>query len=80
MVNEKCHACPRVLASAVFRYSDIPPLFRYSAVVPWCSGYAAGVPRSVVPCDGVPAFIVCPNYAGTCKAICSYNLMYNFLK
>ena len=29
--------------------SGTPPLFRYSTVVPWCSGYSAGVPRSVVP-------------------------------
>ena len=35
--------------------SGIPPLFRYSTVVPWCSGYSAGVPRSVVPSSGVPA-------------------------
>ena len=32
--NEKCHACPRVLASVVFHYSGIPLLFRHSAVVP----------------------------------------------
>ena len=50
--NEKYHACPRVLASVVFRYSSIPPLFRYSAVFPWCSGYSAGVPQSAVPYSG----------------------------
>ena len=51
------------------------PLFRYSVVVPQCSGYSAGGPRAVVPCSvvpalfrrsvgvpcsGVPGFIVCP--------------------
>ena len=35
--------------------SGIQPLFRYSAVVPWCSGCSAGFPRSIVPCSGVPA-------------------------
>ena len=30
-------------------------LFRYSVVILWCSGYSTGVPRSVVPCSGVPA-------------------------
>ena len=54
--------------------SSIPPLFRYSTVVPWCSGYSTGVPCSdipalfrcsasvpcsAVPCSGVPGFIVC---------------------
>ena len=48
-------------------------LFWYSTVVPQCSGYSAGFPRSVVPCSsgvlfrrcsvvpcsGVPGFIVC---------------------
>ena len=59
--NEKYHACPRVLASVVFRYSSIPPLFRYLTVFPWCSGYSAGVPQSAVPCSGgVPLFRHCP--------------------
>ena len=57
--TEKCHACPRVLASVVSLYSGIPLLFRYFAVVPQCSGYSAGVLRYVVPCSGVPGFIVC---------------------
>ena len=39
--------------------SVVPKLFRRFACVPSCSGYSAGVPRSVVPCSGVPAFIVC---------------------
>ena len=53
----------------VFCYSVIP------TVVPWCSGYSAGVLRCLVPCSVVPAlfhrsagvpcsgvigFIVCP--------------------
>ena len=38
--NEKCHACPQVLASVVFRnpvfrrYSGIPPLFRGVLAIP----------------------------------------------
>ena len=32
--NEKCHASPRVLASVVFRYSGIPPLFRGVSAIP----------------------------------------------
>ena len=53
--------------------SVVPVVFRYSGVVPsfsgcslfWCSGgvplfrRSAGVPCSVVPCSGVPGFIVC---------------------
>ena len=35
--------------------SGIRLLFRYSNVVLWCFGYSAGVPRSLVPCSGVPA-------------------------
>ena len=37
----------------------VPELFRRTACVPSCSSYSAGVLRSVVPCSGVPAFIVC---------------------
>ena len=39
--------------------SVVPALFRRSACVPSCFGYSAGVPRIVVPCSGVPAFIIC---------------------
>ena len=35
--------------------SGIQPLYQYSAIVPWCYGYSAGVLRSVVPCSSVPA-------------------------
>ena len=35
--------------------SGIQPLCRYSAIVPWCYGYSAGVLHSVVPCSSVPA-------------------------
>ena len=54
---QPCFVVPRV-----FR---VPVLFRRSAGVP-CSGVlvvfgcSAGVPCSVVPCSGVPGFIVCP--------------------
>ena len=64
--NEKYHACPRVLASVVFRYrlfrwcSAIRcSVFRWCSVVPALSRFSAGVPCSVVPCSGVPGCIVC---------------------
>ena len=58
--NEKCHACPRALASVVFRYSGIPsysgipPLFRGVTTIP----LVFRVPLYRVPlfqrCSGAP--------------------------
>ena len=60
-----------LLFHSMFRYSasalscgaplfcGVPELSRRSTGAPWYSGYSTGVPRSVVPCSGVPAFIVC---------------------
>ena len=43
----------------LFRCSaSVPELFCRSACVPSCSGYSAGVLRSVVLCSSGPAFIV----------------------
>ena len=48
----------------VFRYSGIPSLFRGVPAIPLVFRVplfrrSAGVPCSVVPCSGVPGFIVC---------------------
>ena len=59
---QHCSVVQRVFRVPVFR---VPVLFRRSAGVP-CSGVlvvfrcSADVPCSVVPCSGVPGFIVCP--------------------
>ena len=59
---QHCSVVQRVFRVPVFR---VPVLLRRSAGVP-CSGVlvvfrcSAGVPCSVVPCSGVPGFIVCP--------------------
>ena len=51
--------------SVVCQYSVVPPVVRCSdsvpafASVPSVSQCSAGVPFSVVPCFGVPGFIVC---------------------
>ena len=60
--------------------SGIPPLFWYSTVVLWCSGYSAGVPRSVVPCSGVvPPFHGCSMF---CRSVfrCSWFYSMPFLR
>ena len=49
-VNGKCHACPRVLASVVFHYSGILPLFRGVLAIPLVFR---------VPLFGVPLFQCC---------------------
>ena len=72
VVNEKCHACLWVLDFLVFRYSGIPPLFRYSTVIPVFHRYS-GIPPlfrsvpaiplafhcSVFQCSVVPSFRGC---------------------
>ena len=71
IVNEKCHACLWVLAFLVFRYSGIPPLFRYSTVIPVshpCSVvFRLFRWRSIVVCSSVPLF---PRSAGVpCSSV-----------
>ena len=53
--NEKCHACLWILASVVFRYSGIPPLFRGVPVIPLVFR---------VPLFPVPVFRVVPSFRG----------------
>ena len=74
--NEKCHACPLVLASVVFRYlvfrcySGIPPLFHDVPAIPlvFCAllFHVPALSRHSVGvlCSSVPGFIVCPSIQG----------------
>ena len=54
-----CYLASALSCSAPL-FDVVPELFRHSACVLLCSGYSTGAPHSVVPCSGVPAFIVCP--------------------
>ena len=67
--NEKCHACPRVLASVLFRYFGIPRLLRGFRLFRWCSAFRCSVFRcsACVPCSGVPGFIVCRFHVNIAK-------------
>ena len=57
--NEKCHACPWVLASVLFRYSSIPPLLRGVPAIPSLFGGVPAIPLVFrVPLFRVPMFLV----------------------
>ena len=57
--NEKCNACPWVLASVFFRYSGIPPLFRGVPAIPSLFRGVPAIPLVFrVPFFRVPVFLV----------------------
>ena len=67
LVLFQCFVIPSVLyrSAPLFRRyfdcSSVVPLFRWCSVVSGWFRSSASVPCSVVPCSGVPGFIVCPS-------------------